>query len=96
MQGDAGSWSIPVVLIVAMLPDVPPPGRGQTLRRSSFASARLAAECLAEMERRRPWFAARLRRPAGRGGAGDQTGVANFVEWLREPERTTPMTAEVF
>ncbi|MBC3190914.1 helix-turn-helix domain-containing protein [Pseudonocardia sp. C8] len=80
-----------------MLPDVHRhPVAAATLRRLELASARLAAECLAEMERRRPWFAAL---PADqRAGVAlvTQTGVANFVEWLREPERTTPMTAEAF
>ena len=80
-----------------MLPDVHGhPVADATLRRLELASARLAAECLAEMERRRSWFAAL---PADqRAGVSlvTQTGVANFVAWLREPDRTTPLTAEAF
>ncbi|MBP2369931.1 PucR family transcriptional regulator [Pseudonocardia parietis] len=80
-----------------MLPDVHRhPVAATTLRRLELASARLAAECLAEMERRQPWFAAL---PADqRAGVAlvTQTGVANFVSWLREPDRTTPLTAEAF
>ncbi|ANY08454.1 PucR family transcriptional regulator [Pseudonocardia sp. HH130630-07] len=72
------------------------PVADSTLRRLELASAPLAGACLAEMERRRPWFA---RLPADqRSGVAlvTQTGVANFVSWLREPERTTPLTAEAF
>ncbi|MEQ3553957.1 helix-turn-helix domain-containing protein [Pseudonocardia nematodicida] len=80
-----------------MLPDVHrPPVAAATLRRLELASGGLAAACLAEMERRRPWFA---RLPAGqRAGVAlvTQTGVTNFVSWLQEPERTTPLTAEAF
>lgn len=80
-----------------MLPHVPhPPVAAATLRRLELASGGLAAACLAEMERRRPWFA---RLPADqRAGVAlvTQTGVANFVSWLREPDRTTPLTAEAF
>ncbi|MFP5071081.1 PucR family transcriptional regulator [Pseudonocardia nantongensis] len=73
-----------------------PPVAAATLRRLELASGGLAAACLAEMERRRPWFAAL---PADqRAGVAlvTQTGVANFVSWLREPDRTTPLTAEAF
>ncbi|GAA1399174.1 helix-turn-helix domain-containing protein [Pseudonocardia kongjuensis] len=80
-----------------MLPDVRhPPIASATLRRLELASAPLAAACLAEMERTRPWFA---ELPADqRAGVAlvTQTGVANFVSWLREPDRTTPLTAEAF
>jgi hypothetical protein len=80
-----------------MLPDVHrPPVAAATLRRLELASSQLAGACLAEMERRRPWFA---RLPADqRAGVAlvTQTGVANFVSWLREPDRTTPLTAEAF
>ncbi|MYW76369.1 PucR family transcriptional regulator, partial [Pseudonocardia sp. SID8383] len=80
-----------------MLPDVHRhPVADATLRRLELASSRLAAACLAEMERRCPWFAGL---PADqRAGVAlvTQTGVANFVSWLREPARTTPLTAEAF
>lgn len=80
-----------------MLPDVHRhPVADATLRRLELASSRLAAACLAEMERRCPWFAGL---PADqRAGVAlvTQTGVANFVSWLREPDRTTPLTAEAF
>ncbi|MFP5023458.1 PucR family transcriptional regulator [Pseudonocardia phyllosphaerae] len=80
-----------------MLPDVGhPPVAAATLRRLELASGGLAAACLAEMERRRPWFA---RLPAEqRAGVAlvTQTGVASFVAWVREPGRTTPLTAEAF
>ena len=67
-----------------------------TLRRIELASGELAATCLAEMERRQPWFG---RLPADqRAGVllVTQTGVANFVAWLGERGESIRLTAEAF
>ncbi len=67
-----------------------------TLRRIELASGELAATCLAEMERRQPWFG---QLPADqRAGVllVTQTGVANFVAWLGERGESIRLTAEAF
>ena len=80
-----------------MLPHVTVGALSQpTLRRIELASGDLAATCLAEMERRQPWFAAL---PADqRAGVllVTQTGVANFVAWLGERGESIRLTAEAF
>ena len=73
-----------------MLPHVTAGLSQATLRRIELASGELAATCLAEMERRQPWFG---RLPADqRAGVllVTQTGVANFVAWLGERGRVDP------
>ncbi|HEY3895709.1 MAG TPA: helix-turn-helix domain-containing protein [Pseudonocardiaceae bacterium] len=67
-----------------------------TLRRLARASGELAAACVAEMERRYPWF---RRLPADQR-AGillvTQTSVANFVEWLKDPQHSVKFTLDAF
>lgn len=79
-----------------MLPHVATGLSQATLRRIELASGELAATCLAEMERRQPWFG---RLPADqRAGVllVTQTGVANFVAWLGERGESIRLTAEAF
>ena len=79
-----------------MLPHVATGLSQATLRRIELASGELAATCLAEMERRQPWFG---RLPADqRAGVllVTQTGVANFVAWLGERGQSIRLTAEAF
>jgi len=79
-----------------MLPHVATGLSQATLRRIELASGDLAATCLAEMERRQPWFG---RLPADqRAGVllVTQTGVANFVAWLGERGQSIRLTAEAF
>lgn len=67
-----------------------------TLRRLELAAGGIAADCLASMEQRQPWFA---RLPADqRAGVllVTQTGVANFVAWLGERGESIRLTAEAF
>src|SRR6476660_794322 len=79
-----------------MMPQVTTALSQATLRRIELASGDLAATCLAEMERRQPWFG---RLPADqRAGVllVTQTGVANFVAWLGERGESIRLTAEAF
>jgi PucR-like helix-turn-helix protein/diguanylate cyclase with GGDEF domain len=79
-----------------MLPHLTTALSPTTLRRIELASGELAATCLAEMERRQPWFG---RLPADqRAGVllVTQTGVANFVAWLGERGESIRLTAEAF
>ncbi len=67
-----------------------------TLRRLERASGGLATASVAEMEERFPWF---LRLPADqRAGVllVTQTSVANFVEWLKDPQHSIKLTVEAF
>ncbi|MGH3944488.1 MAG: PucR family transcriptional regulator [Pseudonocardiaceae bacterium] len=67
-----------------------------TLRRLGRASGGLATASVAEMERRYPWF---RRLPADqRAGVllVAQTSVANFVEWLKDPQHSIKLTVDAF
>ncbi|MGH3795514.1 MAG: PucR family transcriptional regulator [Pseudonocardiaceae bacterium] len=67
-----------------------------TLRKLERASGGLATASVAEMEQRYPWF---LRLPADqRAGVllVTQTSVANFVEWLKDPQHSIKLTVEAF
>jgi DNA-binding PucR family transcriptional regulator len=67
-----------------------------TLRRLGRASGGLATASVAEMEERYPWF---RRLPADqRAGVllVTQTSVANFVEWLKDPQHSIKLTVEAF
>jgi hypothetical protein len=67
-----------------------------TLRRLARASGGLATASVAEMERRYPWF---RRLPADqRAGVllVTQTSVANFVEWLKDPQHSVKLTVGAF
>lgn len=67
-----------------------------TLRRLARASGGLATASVAEMERRYPWF----RRLSADQRAGvllvTQASVANFVEWLNDPQRSIRLTIDAF
>jgi DNA-binding PucR family transcriptional regulator len=67
-----------------------------TLRRLGRASGGLAMASVAEMEQRYPWF---RRLPADqRAGVllVTQTSVANFVEWLKDPQHSIKLTVDAF
>ncbi|MGH3835907.1 MAG: PucR family transcriptional regulator [Pseudonocardiaceae bacterium] len=67
-----------------------------TLRRLGRASGGLATASVAEMEQRYPWF---RRLPADqRAGVllVTQTSVANFVEWLKDPQHSIKLTVDAF
>ncbi|MBV9011689.1 MAG: helix-turn-helix domain-containing protein [Pseudonocardiales bacterium] len=67
-----------------------------TLRRLALASGGLATASVAEMERRYPWF----RRLSADQRAGvlliTQASVANFVEWLKDPQHSIRRTIDAF
>jgi DNA-binding PucR family transcriptional regulator len=67
-----------------------------TLRRLALASGGLATASVAEMERRYPWF----RRMSADQRAGvllvTQASVANFVEWLKDPQHSIKLTIDAF
>ncbi|MDQ3763568.1 MAG: helix-turn-helix domain-containing protein [Actinomycetota bacterium] len=67
-----------------------------TLRTLARASGGLAKVIVAEMEQRYPWF---CRLPADqRAGVllVTQTSVANFVEWLKDPQHSIKLTVDAF
>jgi DNA-binding PucR family transcriptional regulator len=67
-----------------------------TLRRLERASGGLATASISAMEQRLPWF---QRLPADQRASVllvTQTGVTNFVAWLRDPSETIRLTAEAF
>ncbi|MGB8200634.1 MAG: PucR family transcriptional regulator, partial [Pseudonocardiaceae bacterium] len=67
-----------------------------TLRTLARASGGLAMASVAEMERRYPWF----RRLSADQRAGvllvTQASVANFVEWLKDPQLSIKLTINAF
>src|SRR5262249_27698996 len=72
------------------------PLSASTLRKLALASGGLAAASMAEMELRYPWF---RRLPANqRAGIQlvTQTSVANFVEWLKDPQHAIKLTSGAF
>ena len=72
------------------------PLSASTLRQLALASGGLAMASVGEMELRYPWF---RRLPADQR-AGilliTQTSVANFVEWLQDPQHSTRLTSGAF
>jgi DNA-binding PucR family transcriptional regulator len=72
------------------------PLSASTLRRLALATGGLATASVAEMELRYPWF---RRLPADQR-AGillvTQTSVANFVEWLTDPQHSMKLSAGPF
>ncbi len=72
------------------------PLSASTLRKLALASGGLATASVAEMELRYPWFS---RLPADQR-AGillvTQTTVANFVEWLKDPQHSIKLTFGAF
>jgi DNA-binding PucR family transcriptional regulator len=75
---------------------VRPTVSSRTRRRLEQASGGLATASLTAMSERFPWF----RRLSADQRAGvqlvTQTGVANFVAWLGEPDETIRLTTEAF
>src|SRR5918998_3695278 len=67
-----------------------------TLRRLGHASGGLATASVVEMEQRYPWF---RQLPADqRAGVllVTQASVANFVEWLKDPQHSIKLTVDAF
>jgi DNA-binding PucR family transcriptional regulator len=67
-----------------------------TLRRLARASGGLATASVTEMERRYPWF---RRLPADQRAEValvTQVSVANFVEWLKDPQHSSRLTIDAF
>jgi DNA-binding PucR family transcriptional regulator len=67
-----------------------------TLRGIERASGGLATASITAMEQRLPWF---NRLPADQRASVQlvtQTGVANFVAWLEDPNQSVRLTAEAF
>jgi DNA-binding PucR family transcriptional regulator len=72
------------------------PLSADTLRRLTLASGGLATASVAEMGLRYPWF---RRLPAEQRAEVllvTQTSVANFVEWLKDPQHSTKLTSGAF
>lgn len=68
----------------------------RTLRRLERASGELATASVTEMEQRWAWF---RRLPADqRAGVVlvTQTSMANFVEWLKDPQHSIKLTVDAF
>lgn len=75
------------------------PGAGvgpATLRRLETYSGELAAAGVATMADRLPWFTRLTAEQRSGVLVVTQTGAANFVTWLRDPEATPRLTAEAF
>src|SRR6476469_1176302 len=74
----------------------PHPLSASTLRSLARASGGLATASVAEMEQRFPWF----RRLSADQRAGvllvTQASVANFVEWLKDPQHSIKLTIDAF
>jgi DNA-binding PucR family transcriptional regulator len=72
------------------------PLSASTLRKLALATGELATASAAEMELRYPWF----RRLPANQRAGillvTQKSVANFVEWLQDPQHSTKLTFSAF
>ncbi|MCW2632342.1 MAG: Transcriptional regulator, PucR family [Pseudonocardia sp.] len=82
--------------VPASTPATGPRVSRSTLRRLERASGRLAAASTVVMAERLPWF---RRLTADQRAAVllvTQTGAANFVAWLSEPDETIRLTAEAF
>lgn len=83
-------------MLTVMTPAAPPALSATTLRRLERASGGLADASVAVMEDRWPWF---QRLPADQR-AGllliTQTSVANFAEWLRDPQHSMRLTVDAF
>ena len=74
----------------------PGPVRATTLRRLERSSGEVANAGVAAMAARLPWFARLTAEQRSGVLLVTQTGVANFVAWLREPDATLRLTAEAF
>jgi len=65
-------------------------------RRLQKASGSLTTSTLTRMERLMPWFREMSAEDRSWIGLIVQAGINAFVTWYREPEGTSPVTAEVF
>ncbi|MDD7935709.1 PucR family transcriptional regulator [Actinomycetospora straminea] len=72
------------------------PVRATTLRRLEKASGDLAAAGVAAMAERLGWFGRLTAEQRSGVLLVTQTGAANFVAWLRDPDATPRLTAEAF
>jgi hypothetical protein len=70
--------------------------RTGTLRRLERASGDLAAAGVAAMAERLAWFGRLTAEQRSGVLVVTQTGAANFVAWLRDPDATPRLTAEAF
>ena len=74
----------------------PGPVRATTLRRLERSSGEVANAGVAAMAARLPWFARLTAEQRSGVLLVTQTGAANFVAWLRDPDATPRLTAEAF
>lgn len=74
----------------------PGPVRTTTLRRLERSSGEVANAGVAAMAARLPWFARLTAEQRSGVLLVTQTGAANFVAWLRDPDATPRLTAEAF
>lgn len=77
-------------------PDAPRVLSEATMRRLERASGGLATASVTQMAERFPWF---RRLPADQRAAVvlvTQVGVANFVQWLRDPQQSIKLSSETF
>ena len=72
------------------------PVRATTLRRLERSSGEVANAGVAAMAARLPWFARLTAEQRSGVLLVTQTGAANFVAWLRDPDATPRLTAEAF
>ncbi|MHC1561212.1 PucR family transcriptional regulator [Actinomycetospora sp. C-140] len=70
--------------------------RATTLRRLEKASGDLAAASVTAMAERLAWFSRLTAEQRSGVLVVAQTGAANFVAWLRDPDATPRLTAEAF
>ena len=70
--------------------------RATTLRRLERSSGEVANAGVAAMAARLPWFARLTAEQRSGVLLVTQTGAANFVAWLRDPDATPRLTAEAF
>ena len=72
------------------------PGREQIARRLQRSVGSLTTATVNRMEREMPWFRDLSAEDRSWIGLIVQAGISAFVAWYREPEGTSPITAEVF
>ena len=70
--------------------------RATTLRRLERSSGEVANAGVAAMAARLPWFTRLTAEQRSGVLLVTQTGAANFVAWLRDPDATPRLTAEAF
>ena len=70
--------------------------RAQIARRLQKSAGSLTTAALARMERDMPWFRSLSAEDRSWIGLIVQAGINAFVTWYRDPEPSSPITAEVF